>query len=96
MKAFFKKSWNSGYKKLFVSNKKYSWKPLQLTGRMKDRISRLEDKVDIRKKTYEYRKDYEETWIESVTIKIPNLWNMGIEEGEEERIKGIYKTYSTK
>jgi hypothetical protein len=61
---------------------------------MEDRISELEDKIEIKGKTEELLvkqlKTCEETKHELTDfIKIPNLRIMGIEEGEEVQAKGV-------
>jgi hypothetical protein len=67
---------------------------------VEDRISELEDKMEIKGKTEELSENQLKTCEKNIqelinSIKRPNLRIMGIEEGEEVQAKGIH-IYSTK
>jgi chromosome segregation ATPase len=64
-----------------------------------DRISELEDEMEIKGKTKELLVKRLKTYERNIqkptnSIKMPNLRIMGIEEGEEVQAKGIYNIFS--
>jgi hypothetical protein len=63
---------------------------------VEDRISGLENKIDIKERTEEYidkRLKSCERNMQELSIKRPNPRIMGIEEGEEVQAKGMYNIF---
>jgi hypothetical protein len=80
------------------TNTKHSGRPLQQT-RTEDRISELEDKIEIKGKTEELlvkqHKICERNMQELInSIKRPNLRIMGIKKGEEVQAKRIHNIFN--
>jgi hypothetical protein len=91
--------WKTSEKRMKQKHKTHG-RPLQQTTTSKDRISELEDKVEIKGKTKELLIKQHKTCKRNMqeltnSTKRPNLRMMGIEEGEEVQEKGIHNILNT-
>jgi hypothetical protein len=85
--------WKTSEKRV-KRNTKHSGRPLQQTRASEDRISELEDKIEIKGKTEEMLVKQLKTCERNIqelinSIKRPNLRIMGTEEGEEVKSKRV-------